>query len=88
VQAELRAAGLRVEADTGAERMNAKIRTAQGRKIPYMLVVGGREAESRVVSVRTRSGEQHQGVAVGAFAGMVGRPPVTEPGAASGVPER
>jgi threonyl-tRNA synthetase len=72
VRRRLAAKGIRAEADTGDERMNAKIRTAQGRKIPYMLVVGGREAESGTVSVRTRSGEQHQGVPIDTFAGMVG----------------
>ena len=37
--------------------MNSKIRDAQLQKIPYMLVVGDREAEAQAVSVRTRSGE-------------------------------
>ena len=73
VRAELVKLGIRAEAQTGDERMNAKIRAAQGRKIPYMLIVGGREAESHTVSVRTRSGEQLQALSVDAFAGMVGR---------------
>jgi threonyl-tRNA synthetase len=72
VRGELAARGIRVSADLGDDRMNAKIRTAQGQKIPYMLVVGGREAENRTVSVRTRSGEQHPGVTLDAFVGMVG----------------
>jgi threonyl-tRNA synthetase len=41
----------------GEERMNAKIRNAQLRKIPYMLVVGDREQETGAVAVRLRSGE-------------------------------
>src|SRR5205823_10153161 len=45
VEVRLTAAGLRVEMDASDERMNAKIRTAQVQKIPYMLVVGDREQE-------------------------------------------
>lgn len=57
VEDELRAEGLRVKVDSRAERMNAKIRQAQLEKVPYMLVVGNREAESASVSVRLRTGE-------------------------------
>jgi threonyl-tRNA synthetase len=57
VAAELRAAGLRVAVDAGSERMNKKIRNAQLQKIPYMLVVGDREAEEGTVAVRTRDEE-------------------------------
>ena len=57
VQARMKAEGLRVEIDTGTERMNAKIRNAQMQKIPYMLVVGDREQEQGAVAVRLRSGE-------------------------------
>ncbi|MCH8864727.1 MAG: threonine--tRNA ligase [Chloroflexi bacterium] len=55
---ELKAAGIRAEVDTRAERINFKIRQAQLEKIPYMLVVGDKEAEAGTVSVRRRSGEQ------------------------------
>jgi threonyl-tRNA synthetase len=54
VGAELRAAGLRVEVETRGEKIGAKIRDAQLRKIPFMLVCGDREAESGQVSVRER----------------------------------
>ncbi|MBI3694999.1 MAG: threonine--tRNA ligase [Acidobacteria bacterium] len=54
VTKKLRAAGLRAELDGRSEKVNAKIREAQLQKIPYMLVVGGREAESGQVSVRDR----------------------------------
>jgi threonyl-tRNA synthetase len=47
---------LRVEVDTRSERMNAKIRAAQLRKVPYMLVVGDREAEARTAALRVRGG--------------------------------
>ncbi len=57
IASELRAAGLRVDVDDGNERMQAKIRNGQRRKIPYLLVVGDREVESRSASVRARSGE-------------------------------
>jgi len=50
-------AGLRVDIDTTNERMQKKIRDAQLQKIPYMLVVGEREAENGTVAVRLRSGK-------------------------------
>lgn len=53
----LKESGLRVEVDTRAERMNAKIRDAQRDKIPYMLIIGDREIEQETVAVRLRSGE-------------------------------
>ena len=56
VAKQLKAAKLRVEVDTRGERMNAKIRDAQLRKIPYMLVVGDREAEGKAAALRARGG--------------------------------
>ena len=50
-------AGLRVDIDTSNERMQKKIRDAQLQKIPYMLVVGEREAQENTVAVRLRSGK-------------------------------
>ena len=44
--------------------MQAKIREAQVQKVPYMLVVGDREAEAHAVAVRLRSGEDLKAVAV------------------------
>ena len=49
-------AGIRVEGDYRSEKLGYKIREAQGQKIPYMLVVGDREAQDGTVAVRTRSG--------------------------------
>ena len=49
--------GFRVDVDSRSERMNQKIRTAQLQKVPFMLVVGDREAENGTVSVRLRSEE-------------------------------
>ncbi len=52
---KLKAAGVRAEVDSRGERMNAKIRDAQMQKIPYMLVVGDKEAAAEAVSVRLRT---------------------------------
>jgi threonyl-tRNA synthetase len=54
VAAALRAAGVRAVVDGSQDKLGAKIRLAQVEKVPYMLVVGGKEAESRQVSVRSR----------------------------------
>lgn len=56
VAERLRKHRIRVEIDTRSERMNAKIRDAQLRKIPYMLVCGDKEAEKQAVAVRVRGG--------------------------------
>jgi threonyl-tRNA synthetase len=48
-------AGFRVELDDRNEKLQAKIRDAQLQKVPYMLVIGGKEAEAGSVSVRHRS---------------------------------
>ncbi len=55
---QLRTAKLRVEVDDRSERMQRKIRDAQGRKVPYMAIAGAREAESQHVNVRDRAGNQ------------------------------
>ena len=54
VHAKLEAAGFRVHLDDRKEKVNLKIRDAQMQKVPYMLVVGDREAEAGTVSVRHR----------------------------------
>ncbi len=56
--AVLRARRLRVEVDDSDGRMQNKIRVAQEQKVPYMLVLGDREAEARTAAPRTRAGEQ------------------------------
>jgi threonyl-tRNA synthetase len=65
--AALAVAGLRVQVDDGPERMNAKIRNAQLRKVPYMLVLGDREAAEGAVAVRLRSGEDLGAMPLEAF---------------------
>jgi len=52
VAGELAAAGLRAEVDDRTESVGRKIREAELRKVPYMLVVGDREAEDRAVALR------------------------------------
>ncbi|MDR1430068.1 MAG: threonine--tRNA ligase [Spirochaetaceae bacterium] len=58
VAAELKGRDLRVSPELDDGRLNAKIRDCQNRKIPYMLVVGQREADEGTVSVRRRDGKQ------------------------------
>ena len=60
VEAELKAAGLRVEIDDRNEKMNGKIRDFANQKTPYILVFGDKEQEANAVSVRTR-GKGDQG---------------------------
>ena len=65
VRTRLTAAGIRAQTDGRNERMNAKIREAQLQKIPYMLVVGDREADAGAAAVRFRSGENLGAIPVG-----------------------
>lgn len=67
----LSAAHVRVEVDAGQERMNAKIRSAQLLKVPYMAVVGEQEAQNNTVSLRKRDGSRQDGMAVDAFVALV-----------------
>jgi threonyl-tRNA synthetase len=69
----LRAAGLRVEVDRRAERMQAKVRDAQLQKIPYMLVVGDQEAAVEAVSLRLRTQANVGAVPLAAFVEVAGR---------------
>ena len=64
VERELKKVGLRVSINVNADKIGAKIREATMQKVPYMLVVGGREAETRTVSVRTREGKDLGALAV------------------------
>lgn len=54
---QLLTAEIRVEVDTRAETMQSKIRDAQLKKVPYMLIVGDREIEQKTAAIRTREGE-------------------------------
>jgi len=67
VRAKLSDAGVRCESDLRNEKIGYKIREAQMKKIPYMLVVGDKEAEAGTVSVRTRGGEDLGAMELDAF---------------------
>ena len=71
VRGRLAAAGARVQTDARGERMNAKIREAQLQKIPYMLVVGDREAAAGAAAVRLRSGENLGAIPVADIAARI-----------------
>lgn len=55
---------VRVEFDRRNEKLNYKIREAQLQKIPYMIIVGDKEAENKTVSLRLRDGSEHKGLTV------------------------
>jgi threonyl-tRNA synthetase len=67
VRDRLAAAGLRVEVDDRQEKIGYKIREAQLQKVPYMLVVGDREAAEAMVAVRSRAGGDLGATSVEAF---------------------
>lgn len=71
VAAKLKAAEIRVDVDNRGERMQHKIREAQLQKVPYMLVVGDREAEAGTAAVRLRSEENLGAQNVDEFINMV-----------------
>jgi threonyl-tRNA synthetase len=79
VAARLKAEGLRVEADLSAEKLGAKIRKAQMEKIPYMIVVGEKDMAARVVSPRTREGQQQPPSGLDEFALRLAREAATPP---------
>lgn len=57
IENKLKEQGIRVDIDDKAETMQNKIRNAAGEKIPYMLILGGRETEAGTVSIRQRDGQ-------------------------------
>jgi threonyl-tRNA synthetase len=67
VKTELEAIGLRVELDARNEKMNAKIREFGLAKVPFVLIMGDKEAEAKAVSVRTRAKGDEGSVALGDF---------------------
>ncbi|NWG33961.1 MAG: threonine--tRNA ligase [Chloroflexi bacterium] len=64
---QLRASGIRARADVSSQRMNAKIRDAQMMKVPYMLVVGDKEMQAGLVSLRVRDGSQQKDIPLAEF---------------------
>ncbi|MDR0656633.1 MAG: threonine--tRNA ligase [Treponema sp.] len=69
--AELKARDLRVSIELDDNRLNAKIRDCQNRKIPYMVVVGQREQDEGTVSIRLRDGRQLDAMKAADFADYV-----------------
>ena len=64
---ELKNAGIRVENDQRREKIGYKIREAHVQKIPYMLVLGDKEAETGEIAVRHRSAGDLGSFSIGAF---------------------
>jgi threonyl-tRNA synthetase len=91
VAAQLAEHGVRVHVDGRSERLNLKIREVQMQKVPYMAVMGNKEAENESVSVRVRGGHDLGSMPVSAFVDLVVRdistqaltPPIDEPAAAA-----
>ena len=70
-RAQLAKAGVRVETDVRAESVGKRIRDGELAKIPYLLVIGDREAEAGQVSVRGRHGEDVGAMDVADFAARI-----------------
>ena len=68
---KIKAAGIRCDINLGSDRINGKIKTAQLKKIPYMLVAGEKEAETASIAVRFRDGRPQQLMKVEEFIGYV-----------------
>ena len=62
---------IRTDIDSRNERMNSKIREGQMNKTPYMVILGDKEIESEVVSVRLRTGENLQSISVEEFTNVI-----------------
>ena len=73
LQERLKGEGLRVGIDTTAEKIGAKIARTYSERLPYMIVVGPKEAEADEVNVRIRGQEHGRNLKVGAFIDIVRR---------------
>jgi threonyl-tRNA synthetase len=60
VEVALKEKSIRVELDSKPERLQAKIRSAQLEKVPYMLIIGGKEEEQKTVTIRHRDGGEQE----------------------------
>jgi len=79
----LKQAGYRVELDDSSDKLGGKVRRCQLLKIPNMIVIGGREAADRVVTLRLTNGDQKPGLTVEAllqYFQAQARPALPEPG--------
>jgi len=71
VEAKLRAAGIRVEADLRNEKINFKVREHSLAKVPHLLVVGAREADEGTVAIRTLGEKQQRIMSMDEAAAML-----------------
>jgi threonyl-tRNA synthetase len=71
VAAELTAAGFRIETNLGNEKIGAKIRQASMQKVPYLLIVGEKEAAAGAVAVRTQAGADQGAIPLADFIARV-----------------
>jgi threonyl-tRNA synthetase len=71
VRESIEQADLRAEVDSSSETLGKKIRNAHTRRVPYMLIVGPKEAEAGTVSVRDRQEQEQRGVLLGNFISLV-----------------
>lgn len=62
IQKDMKDATIRVEFDQRSEKLSYKIREAQLRKVPFMLIIGDKEAEAKCVSIRLRDGTLHNNI--------------------------
>jgi len=69
----LKKEGIRVEVDTRTETTSKKVRDAQNQKIPFMLIVGDKEAKEGLISVRTRDGKDLRDIKLQDFIKELGR---------------
>jgi threonyl-tRNA synthetase len=70
---ELKEKKIRVEIDVGDRTLEYKLREAINQKVPYMIIVGKKEEDKGVVTVRSRSGKQKQGIELKEFLADVGK---------------
>lgn len=64
---------VRVEFDNRNEQLKFKIREAQLQKVPYMVIVGDKEAETKTVSLRLRDGSEHKGITVDELMNLINK---------------
>ena len=64
---QIKKAGIRADINLGSDRINGKIKTAQLKKIPYMLVAGEKEAADGTVAVRFRDGQDQRIMKIAEF---------------------
>ena len=71
IEEKLHKAGIRVVLDDRNEKVGYKIREAQLEKVPYMLVVGAKEVEENIVSIRSRESAENETMNVDEFVARI-----------------